>query len=321
MTKYFTIIICIPLVVFTKAYSQNFEEKFKADICNCLKAKKQGRNTVTNVYKECFNENLTTYAAQIDSNIEEENNHLKYQEALKSRLELNHKFQYELVYSCDYYYDRIEAEKERKYAADRSNTYHGDLDKINQQLAMHPHSQMYFHRAKLHFNLSMLEEAKEDVMHSIKIHPLAGEKNAHNTQENILLAMILEKQKHYSQAATLYKEIYTAVPIVEIAILHAIVHKKAGASASDLKSNQVLNNTSSSSSEIATPKNTTMRRRLGLDNTTPVQENDRTRGRNQAREQRKRQPTNPSRKTSAKKKEETVKKDTALKSLFNYRKN
>ena len=217
----------------------------------------------------------------------------------------------------------IEAEKERKYAADRSKAYHGDLDKINQQLAMHPHSQMYFQRAKLHFNLSMLEEAKEDITHSIKIHPLAGEKNVHNTQENLLLAMILEKQKQYGQSAALYKEIHTAVPIVEIAILHAVVHKKAGASSSDLTSNTGIKDTSTTSpSEASSRKNSAVRRKLGLDQNTPVQENERTRGRKQALEQRKRQPTNPlSRKTPTKQKEKTVKKDTALKNLFRYRKN
>lgn len=323
MTKYFSIIICIQLLTLPTSYSQNYEAKFKTDICNCLQEKSQGRNTATNLYQECFREKLTNYAILIDSSIQEENNLLKYQKGQQLRRELSDKFQYELVYICDFYFDMLEAEKERKYAADRANTYQGDLDKINQQLAMHPHSQMYLQRAKVHFNLYKLKEAEEDVLQSIKTNPLGEENILHIAKEKILLAMIFEKQKNYSQSAAIYQEIYTAVPNVEVGKLHALVHKKAGASTTSLVSQKIINNTTPNTTETSSREKPNTRSILGLDKrdqNKPVQENDRVSRRKQTKGQYRKKPQEQSTKPPVTKKDQTTEK-AKIKKLFNYRKN
>jgi len=326
MFRYFIITICAQLLTFHSSYSQNYEEKFKTDICNCLQGKSHGRNTVTSLYQDCFRQKLTTYATLIDNSIqEEENNHLKYLKGQQLRRALNTQFQYELVYSCDFYFELLENEKERKYAADRANTYQGDLVKINEQLAMHPHSQMYLQRAKMHFNLSNLKEAEEDVLQSIKTNPLSEENIAYTVKEKTLLAMILEKQKHYNKAAAIYKEIYGVLPNVEIAKLHAVVHKKSGASTTNLTSQKTINNTSPNTRRTrnSSKEKSSTRSILGLDKADqnkPVQENEAAIRRKQIREGYRKKPQEQTKKRAVKKKDDTTEK-AKIKKLFNYRKN
>lgn len=323
MAKYIICIICVQFLTLQTNYSQNYEVNFKADICKCLEVKVQGRNTVTNLFQECFREKLTSYAINIDNSILEENNLLKYQKGQQLRRELSDKFQYELVYSCDVYFDMLEAEKERKYAADRANTYQDDLDRINQQLAMHPHSQMYLQRAKVYFNLSKLKEAEQDILQSIKINPLGEEKILHIAKEKVLLAKIFEKQKNYNRSAAIYQEIYTAIPNVEVAKLHALVHKKAGAATTSLVPHKIINNTAQNTTETSSREKPNTRSILGLDKgnqNKPVQENDRVSRRKQAKEQYRKKSQEQSTKSAVTKKDETTEK-AKIKKLFNYRKN
>lgn len=208
-------------------YAQEYKEKFKADICNCLDTEIEIRRQIRNAFDTCFNKNLPTYATIIDASLEEGTPVLKYQKGQLRRTELKFMFLHELVYSCDLYFQEIEAERQRQLAVGRSRTYPSDLEKLNQTVALHPHPKSYMQRARTHFYLGNLKEAEADVLKSLEVNPY-GQQGLYTRKEKLFLAWILEEQKRYKEAVTLYNESYAGNFDIETPILKAIAHKKAG---------------------------------------------------------------------------------------------
>ena len=65
------LIILFILFLDLNTHSQNYENKYKADICACIKSKKNSLQLANKIYNACFAKHMTTYAAFIDSKIKE----------------------------------------------------------------------------------------------------------------------------------------------------------------------------------------------------------------------------------------------------------
>ena len=222
----YLIIGCI-IFNYTCGYTQAYKEKFKADICNCLSTEVESRRQIRNAFDACFNKNLPTYATLIDASVEEETPALKYQKGQLLRVELKRAFLSELVYSCDLYFQEIESERQRQLATGRSRTYASDLEKLNQAVAMQPLPQAYIQRAKTHFFLGNLKDAEADLRKSLEVNPY-GQQGVYSRKEKLLLAWVLEEQKRYAEAVTLYEESYAGNFDFDVLMLRAVAHKKAG---------------------------------------------------------------------------------------------
>lgn len=224
------VLLCLIFIGNKNVVSQNYKEKFKADICNCFQHGLAENDKISKqAYKKCFDKNLIKYAVFIDAEIEEENIRVKYRKGQLARQELRKKFKHELVYSCDVYFNSIEDERRRIKLQAQSVVYTSDIERLNQQIAMTPNSANYFKRGKVNFYLGNLKNAEADVRESLKLSKPYG-----SAMYSALLAWILEEQKRYSEAVAIYSEINTAYYNSEIEILKAVANKKAGGTATNL---------------------------------------------------------------------------------------
>lgn len=208
-------------------YSQNYLDEYKADICSCIETKKTTLTAVDNIFKACFTKNMTTYAIFIDAEIKEEDKVLKYIKGQKLRQELQQKFKYELVYSCNAYFDLIEEKKQHVLQQYRNRKIDSTkIDKLNETVAMQPHWANYFNRGQYYYFIGDLKKAEKDMLKSIEENPIS-ETYLANTQEKLILASIYEEQKRYAEAIAIYDVINSRTVIPSVAVLRAIVSRKS----------------------------------------------------------------------------------------------
>jgi len=249
----------IILILFISALStrnQGYETNYKADICDCIESKKNTFQNADKIYNACFSKHMTTYAAFIDAEIKEEDKTKKFITGQKVIRDLNQKFKYELVYSCDAYIDIIEGKKQDVIQQFRSKkTDSTRIDKLNETVAMQPHYANYFNRGQYYYYIGDLQKAERDVLKSIQENPL-NEGNVVTAQENFLLALIYEEQKRYGEAIAIYDAINAKGINPSVEIMKAIVFRKSNGYV--LKSKEV-NENSKTSSVLAPKPNTKLR--------------------------------------------------------------
>lgn len=262
--KQFIIITLIINSIF--GYAQNYKTAFKAEICECLNTEIKTKRQMRNAFDACFNKTLPNYATQIDAAIQEENVTLKYQKGQQVRAEIKIEFLVGLVYSCDLYFNEIEAERQRQIAAFRSRTYPSDIEEWNQKVASHPTPFSYFQRAQTHFFLGNLKEAETDVLTSLKVNP-NGSNGINTRKESFLLAWIYEEQSQYKKAINLYQNCYAGYFDIEVLVFRAMAHKNSGGkSALPIPEIGKLNQTTTNRSvELESSNNKKDRRRIKLD--------------------------------------------------------
>tara|TARA_R110002111_G_scaffold234473_3_gene295561 strand:- start:3570 stop:4478 length:909 start_codon:yes stop_codon:yes gene_type:complete len=226
MKKYY-IILCSIVVVVNLANSQTYETKFKTDICACIEEEVVNAIVLKTVLEKCFRQELTTYAELIDAEIDEDNINLKYQKGQLARRELFKKFKYEMVYSCDFYFNTLVARRQKTLEKNRLKTDSTSLERLNQRVAMSPNSSSYFARAKTQFTLRNLKAAEKDIRESIRIHP-STDKDIYTIKEKLLLAVILEEQKQFKEAILIYNEAYETTKDADATVLSAIANRKSG---------------------------------------------------------------------------------------------
>ncbi|WP_152975509.1 tetratricopeptide repeat protein [Lacinutrix himadriensis] len=215
------------------ANSQNYKSAFRTDICSCIEEESLKRNLTPNAYKKCYTEILPKYANQIDAAIVEEDLNKKYYLGQVARKDLVLAFQYELIYSCDIYFEYLNRTRTSEILIARERAKESDLESKNQMVAMSPNAYAYFHRAQLHFDLGNLKEAEADIHKSFDVNPNAS--NIQSTRhELLLLAGVYEEQKQYTKAIALYDKIYMGDYDSQVATLRALVDKKAGGSMSSI---------------------------------------------------------------------------------------
>lgn len=269
---------------FNKVYAQSYIKNFKADICECLEAKKSTTTTIDGDYSKCFKTNLVTYAPLIDASINIEDKNLKYIEGQKIRGSLGFKFKYELMYSCDTYFYAYER---GIYASKEKQKQHGDsvkLQKMNELVAMKPHWNSYVLRAKEYYNLNDLRKAEQDILKSIELSPFANNVVQLRAQR-LFLSQIYEDQKRYDEAIKLYDGIILGDIDYQTQILKAIVVRKKNGNYYSPKANDAERNTSNnqikktnaqSKNEINTTPNNSSRRRSSGNNRTQKKDSTKT---------------------------------------------
>ncbi|XMO88158.1 hypothetical protein AAFN75_07650 [Algibacter sp. AS12] len=220
------------------SYSQNYESNYKADICACIEAQENTQQLPDKIYNACFTKHMTTYAAIIDAQIKEEDKTKKFIAGQQVRRDLNQKFKYDLVYVCDAYIDIIESKKQKVLQNFRAREIDSSkIDKLNETVAMVPHYSSYFNRGQYFYYIGDLNNAERDVKKSIEENPLNNEGTL-TTHESLLLALIYEEQKKYSEAIAIYNAINSKAINPSVELLKAIVYRKSKGYA--FKSNAIL---------------------------------------------------------------------------------
>ena len=237
---------------------QPYLAPFKADMCQCLEQESLKRKLTDKIYKSCFRSVLPKYATQIDAQIIEEDSNKKYYKGQVARKDLAVNTQYQLIYSCDTYFNHLNAERLSKKLIAQENTKETHLEPYNQQVALTPNALTYFMRAQLQFNLGNLKEAEADIHRSIDVNP--NKTNVKSTRhELLLLAWIYEEQKRYTDAVTLYDRIYLGDFDAEVAKLRALADKKSGGISANLK---MINKAKASSTDKTITRRTLRRSRI-----------------------------------------------------------
>jgi len=206
--------------------AQSYTAAFKSDICDCLPEQLETQRNVNRALERCFRKALPTYAAQIDTSINEENAIQRYQKGQKKRSDLMYAFMHEMVYSCDLYFETVEANRSRQLEQGQAATDEEDLVNRNELVAMQPNFGAYLERGRTNFYLGNLKEAENDLKESLRLYEEIV-KNV-NIPAVYLLAWILEEQKQYSQAFQLLNKEYNNRPIYTTALFRAIAHRKSG---------------------------------------------------------------------------------------------
>ncbi|WP_452220945.1 tetratricopeptide repeat protein [Lacinutrix salivirga] len=206
--------------------AQSYQANFKNDICQCIQDKYVVNMQTHYVYKQCFEESLIQYAPLIDAEINETNPTLKYTKGQEQRKKLQAQFKYQLVSSCNIYYNILEHEREQVIAYKYGRTDSTLILKKTKQIAMTPNAHAYFGRAQLYFNLKMWDKAEADLRKSIAINPMS--KNAMVTRnEQLLLAWALEKQAKYAEAIAIYSKLKYHDLDVHVLTFKAIATRKS----------------------------------------------------------------------------------------------
>ncbi|MFD1615699.1 hypothetical protein [Gelatiniphilus marinus] len=245
-------LLILPLLFFSlNGYSQNYKENYKADICACLETKKNTLQTANKIFDACFAKQMTTYASLIEAEIKEEDKTQKFIVGQKIRRELHQKLKYELVYSCNAYFDIIEQKKQDVLQQYRSKKIDSTrIERLNESVAMQPHYSNYFNRGQFYYFIGDLKKAEQDVKKSIQENPLSQSHLA-TAQESLLLAMIYEEQKKYSEAIAIYDTINSKTINPSVALLRAIVFRKSNGYA--LKPKVPVENNNSTSASNSKP--------------------------------------------------------------------
>ncbi len=221
------LIILLTLILSINLYSQNYQDRYKADICACIETKKNTMQIADKIYNACFVKHMTTYAVFIDAEIKEEDKTRKFIAGQQVRRELNQRFKYELVYTCDAYVDVIEGKKQdviQQFRSKKIDSTH--IDKLNETVAMQPLWANYFNRGQYYYYIGDLQKAEQDVLKSIEENPL-NEANIVTAQENFLLALIYEEQKQYTKAIAIYDAINSKGINPSVEMMKAIVSRKS----------------------------------------------------------------------------------------------
>jgi tetratricopeptide (TPR) repeat protein len=222
------LIIISAVLLYINSYSQNYQESYKTDICSCIETnrKKDIFLTAGKIFNTCFTKHMVKYADFIDAEIKEEDRTKKYIVGQKIRRELQEKFKYELVYSCNAYIDIIETKRQSVVQQYRSKKIDSNqIDKLNETVAMLPLWANYYNRGQYFYYIGDLQKALQDVKKSIEDNPLFDNYLA-TAQQHILLATIYEEQKKYDKAIAIYDAINSKISNPDIAILKAIVARK-----------------------------------------------------------------------------------------------
>lgn len=215
------------IVSFNLSNAQFNKDAFRTEICQCLEQEKLRLRLNENTYNKCFQEILPNYATQIDAEIEEADANKRYSLGQMARRDLMLAFKYELIYTCEIYYEFVESLRVAKKLLAQENTKESDLEQQNKEVAMRPNAMSYLRRAQLHFRLNNLKAAEADVKKSLEVNPYSD--NVKSTRkESMLLAWVYEEQGHYAKAIELYDSINLGVYDTDVAILRAIVDKKSG---------------------------------------------------------------------------------------------
>ncbi|KJD33630.1 hypothetical protein PK35_07295 [Tamlana nanhaiensis] len=207
--------------------SQDYAENFKGDICQCMQEKGVNLKTIDNVYEDCFNASLVSYASLIDSEFNDENVTVKFSKGQVKRRELKAQFKYELIYNCDIYFSTINRGIELVKEKARLTSDASQLQKQNEYVAMHPSYISYFQRAQLHYRLDDLENAKKDLFKSIEL-DYSGKNDKGARDQKLLLAQIYEDQKQFNKAIEIYDKLFLNVYDHKVGLLKAIAVKKSG---------------------------------------------------------------------------------------------
>ncbi len=214
-------------------YGQSYKIAFRADMCECLEQESLRRKLTDKIYSICFKEILPKYATQIDVQIVEEDLNKKYRLGQIARKDLILALKYELVYTCDTYFNYLESEKLSKKLIARDHVKESELVSQNQYVALSPNALAYFTRAQLHYNLGNFKEAEADINKSIEVNPYS--ENAKSTRrELMLLALIYEEQERYNEAIVLFDKVYFGEMDSQVAVLRALVDRKAGGSVASI---------------------------------------------------------------------------------------
>ncbi|KAA5827636.1 tetratricopeptide repeat protein [Algibacter amylolyticus] len=209
------------------SYSQNYESNYKADICACIEAQENTQQLPDKIYNACFTKHMTTYAAIIDAQIKEEDKTKKFIAGQQVRRDLNQKFKYDLAYVCDAYIDIIEGKKQHALQQLRSRTIDSSkIEKLNENVAMVPHYSSYYNRGQYYYQIGDLNNAERDIKKSIQENPL-NQDGVLSLQESLLLALIYEGQKRYSEAIAIYDAVNAKAIHPSVELLKAIAYRKS----------------------------------------------------------------------------------------------
>ncbi|WP_178984067.1 tetratricopeptide repeat protein [Winogradskyella helgolandensis] len=247
-----TMLFFVAFLGFYGVNAQAYKNGFRADVCACLEEESLKRTLTENAFKACLRETLPKYAAQIDAQIVESDVNVKFQKGQLARKDLLLAMPYELIYTCDVYFNHLNYQRTSKKLIARENANESDLEKYNQMVALTPNKMAYYMRAQLQFNLGNIKAAEADVNKSLEINPFR--ENAKSTRhELLLLAWIYEEQEKYSAAVALYDKIYMGDYDAEVARLRALADRKAGGTLANIPKVEHV--------EIVKNKNAATRRR------------------------------------------------------------
>jgi len=205
----------------TALQAQDYQNRFKEEICTCIEEKGPSVRSLDGVYMACFREKLVNYTNAIDLDIQEKEPSLASIKRQQRRVELMILFQHELVYNCDVYYDLLEKGRQLQLITMRANTEASALKKMNENIALSPSAFSYSQRGALYFALDDLDKAKQDLEKTLDLNPYARD-------AQIMLAWVLEEKGKYSESKMMLDELYTNKFQKDIAILRAIIIRKMG---------------------------------------------------------------------------------------------
>lgn len=220
--SYFSLfVVLVPFLM----QAQNYKQQFQKDICECMEAKaaenKLGKNP-TLLYQVCFQEKLPTYVSDIDAEITATEPREMYAEGQRIRRALKRSFVSELIGSCDFYYQGVEAERDNTLVGLKKiaeNTQYFDL--VNQAVAMQPTADNYIKRGQVYFGQEKYSSAKTDFQKAI-------ESNENDAGAKLMLAWVYEKTQKYSSAKEVLVALEEKQSTQKVQVLLEIINRKQG---------------------------------------------------------------------------------------------
>lgn len=205
--------------------AQDYKLQFQNDICDCMVQKaeenKMGKNPML-LYQLCFQEKLPTYVPNIDAEITATEQREIYAEGQRIREELKFSFYSELIGTCDFYYQEVEATRETNFSTLKKIGENSDYyNLVNQALAMQPTASNYVKRGQVYFGKENFLKAKADLSKALTI-------NENERGAKILLAWTYEKMNKYASAIELLETLDDQKRNQEIQLLIAIQQRKMG---------------------------------------------------------------------------------------------
>ena len=225
MKKHAILVMVLSTMYFTNA--QNFENNFKADICESFQEEFSKVRNSKIAFNNSFKKELTKYASIIDGAIQEDDVNKKFVKGQAARNELKLKFQVDLVYDCEFYYRAKLEERKKVMAKGIIGVSMTDLKNLNEMVAMYPKAMSYMMRAKTHFHLGNLKEAESDILESFNL-DIDRLNSIEEKQQKALYAIILQEQGRYTEASKRYGEIYETYNDLDAAIYQAMVNRLNG---------------------------------------------------------------------------------------------
>ena len=224
MKKHAILVMVLSTMYFTNA--QNFENNFKADICESFQEEFSKVRNSKIAFNNSFKKELTKYASIIDGAIQEDDVNKKFVKGQAARNELKLKFQVDLVYDCEFYYRAKLEERKKVMAKGIIGVSMADLPRLDEKVAMYPISMNYASRGATHLFLGNLKEAELDLRESINTE---SKKNRFSkiSKQTALLALVLEEQGRIEEAKELYSQIYAETEDLDAAVFRALADKNS----------------------------------------------------------------------------------------------